>query len=43
MTRLAAAIGEIEGLGAVTAARELEGRLIERAASLTSAAGPAGA
>ena len=43
LTRLTAAIGEIEGLGAVTAARELEAGLVERVASVTSAAGRAGA
>jgi hypothetical protein len=34
--RVAAVVGEIEGLGAVTDARELEARLVERVASVAS-------
>jgi hypothetical protein len=34
--RIAAAVGEIEGLGAVKDARELEARLVERVASVAS-------
>jgi hypothetical protein len=33
--RLAAVVGEVEGLGAVKDAREIEGRLAERLASVT--------
>ncbi len=37
--RIAAALGELEGLGAVAQVRELEGVLVERVASVTAALG----